>query len=374
VGGYTWQLSQALCRRCEVTLLTSHRLEITPVPGLTITQPFDGQDPRTLFRIVPELERLRPDWLLVQWDPYSYGARYTFNPYLPLALGVLKRKLPGLRIAVIVHETFVPATDLKHTLITAWQRLQLRVLGELADVLVFVIEAWSKRLKSWFPRARVLHLPVGNTIPRVEVDRARLRGELGLPSDALILGWFGRAQPSRNVESIHHAIAGAKRAGANPFVLHIGVGAGLAKEALRDVPQSKVVGTLPADGISRHLSAMDIYLAPINEGVSSRNTSVMAAFAHGLAVIGTAGESTDRIFHEHRDRALLLVDGGKREGFEAAAQRLSESAALRQSLGQAAERLVAEHFSWDAISERLLTALDTAPDRSKRRDVFARSV
>src|SRR5687768_13845742 len=191
VGDYTYQLSRALGGACDVTVITNRRKGIPPA-GIPVRQLFDRYRARTLFEIMPELERSKPDWVLLQYDPYSYGTPHSFNPYLPALMRRVRRRLPGTRIAAVVHETFVAPSNLRRALMTSWQRAQLWTLGRTADLLVFVVEAWANRLAAWFPNTSVLHLPVGNNVPTVPVDRSTLRQELGLPPDGLLLGWLGR--------------------------------------------------------------------------------------------------------------------------------------------------------------------------------------
>jgi glycosyltransferase involved in cell wall biosynthesis len=358
VGDYTQQLGRALAATCDVTIVTARRKAPRPT-DLPVIQAFRRDAPRDIFSAIPELERLRPDWVLVQYDPYSYGAWHSFNPYLPLMVRRLRRRLPSVRVASIVHETFVPPSNLRRLLMTSWQRAQLWTLGRASDLVVVVVEAWAKRLSTWFPNARVIHLPVGNNIPRVAVDPTTLRSELGLPNDRVILGWLGRTLEHRS-EWLTQAIRATADAGAAPFVVHLGMGGHQAAGVLNGVP-SKIAGVLSTHDLSRYLSALDIYLAPMAEGVSSRRTSVIAALAHGVPVVATAGVATDELFRTESGRALVLVDAERGPSFAETVARLAQSPGEREKLRHGAERLAASHFGWDSIAQTFLHHLEPAP-------------
>jgi glycosyltransferase involved in cell wall biosynthesis len=359
IGDYTFHLSGELGRSHEVTVVTTRRGNLQQPPGVELVRPFDGGDPKSVFAIVGELERLRPDWAVVQYDPYSYGTRHAFNPYLPAALALLRRRVPETRIAVVVHETFPEAKTLKAAVAQTWQRAQLLTLCRTAHLGIFVVEAWAKRFRSWAPRLRVAHVPVGNNIPRVPVDKRTLRAELGVPADAFVLGWLGRTHPTLDPDWVRQAIAGVELAGRKPFVVHVGVGAPDAERLLAGIP-SKIASVQPAPEISRHLSVLDLYLAPMREGISTRRTSVVAALSHGLPVLAASGPATDSIFREHHREAIWLVDPAHGESFGEASAHLVRSPELREQLANGAAAFALRAFSWPAIASELLAAMRAA--------------
>src|SRR5207244_1468495 len=113
--------------------------------------------PRSTAQIGRCVEADRPDWVLLQYNPFSYG-RWGLNPYLPLVMWRLRRRCPETRFALLVHEPFVPITSWKFAIETVWQRWQLWLLGQNADLIFFSIEPWAQRFRSWFPHKPVLHL------------------------------------------------------------------------------------------------------------------------------------------------------------------------------------------------------------------------
>jgi glycosyltransferase involved in cell wall biosynthesis len=357
IGDYTYGLARSLGATCEVTIVTNRRKGIPPA-GIPVRQVFERRRASTLSAVLPELEALRPDWLLLQYDPYSYGTSHSFNPFLPALLQRARRRFPRMRVGAVVHETFVAPSNVRRALMTSWQRAQLWALGKSSDLLVVVVDAWAKRLRTWFPKTEVVFLPVGNNVPALEVDRATLRASLGLPAEGVILGWLGRGGDHRH-ELLTGAIRATADAGAKPFVVHLGVGIDYAHSILDGFP-SKVAGLLSTEEISRHLSAFDVYLAPISEGISSRRTSIIAALAHRVPVATTVGPATDPFFFAENGRSLMLVDPARGESFAEAVRALACDADLRDRIGREAEAFAERHFSWRSIGEALAGHLASA--------------
>src|SRR6056297_3477403 len=114
-----------------------------------------------------------------------------------------RRSLPTTRVALMAHEDFVSAREsLPFAIMSLWQRPQFWALGHSADHVFLSIDAWAQKYQRWFPRTPVEHLPVGSNIPRRSISRAAARRELNLPDDAFVVGVFGSAHPSRQLDRI----------------------------------------------------------------------------------------------------------------------------------------------------------------------------
>ena len=358
VGDYSANLSQALAQRHEVTVFTTTKPALCRAGNAVLAPSFDGSDPRSTLRLVPKITLSSPDYVVVQYDPYSYGARYAFNPYLPWVVAQLRRRLPHSRIAVVVHETAVAPTSLKRAIMTSWQRAQLFSLGRAANVVVFPVARWVNRFSRWFPRTHCVHIPVGNNIP-ISARVADLRAKLGISPTAFVVGCFGRSASGGGLARIAAAAAGVRRAGRSPLIVHIGVGA----EAFARPPEGtthKVLGSLSPVEISRSLQIMDVCVTPFPDGISGRRTSALAALAHGVPVIAPAGLDTDDTFLAGDGRSMLLVHRDEPTHYEEAAHRLASSGDFREQLGRHALELVERSFSWRVISDGFLHALESA--------------
>jgi glycosyltransferase involved in cell wall biosynthesis len=101
---------------------------------------------------------------------------------------------------------------------------------------------------------------------------------------------------------------------------------------------------------------MDVFLFPQADGVSTRNTSVMAALAHGLAVVTYAPVPGNFDGYRVSDGAVVM-QGDEGAFVEAAVTIL---AAPRPSHPGPNAAYFAEHFSWPGIAARFLEALTAA--------------
>lgn len=354
IGDYTARIAAEISGKYAVTVLTNHGHPVARISGVEIDQSFSIARPRTLSRVVTSVKQNEPNWVLLQYNPFSFG-RWGFNLHLPLVMRAIGRS-GKTKVALMVHEPFVPLSTWKFAIMSVWQRWQLWMLGTCADVLFFSIEPWVYRFQKWFPSKPLVHLPVGSNILRISLDRAGARARLNIKDNATVLGLFGTLQASRMIECIRGA---AEAAGAQPppmQLLYIGPNAEAAKAFFPNTPLL-AEGPLDEDEVSRRFAAMDIYLAPYIDGISTRRTTLMTGLQHGVATVGTRGFLTDNMLLEEAGAAFLLADVDRPDEFNRCVLRLISDAALRAKIGAQGQRLYHEHFHWDRIAAKLTAAL-----------------
>jgi len=290
-----------------------------------------------------------PPWILLQYNPFAYG-RAGFAPgVVPDALALRHRT--GAPLAVMVHEAWVDMDDLRSTLIGTWQRLQLRSLLRFADMVMTSSEALAAELGRG-----AVHVPVASTITPPAASQEQARRQLGL-AEGLHVALFGRANASRALDYAERSIAAIAAApcGRELTVLNLGADAPPVR-----APAGVTVVTpgrrSPAE-LSLWLSAGDMLLLPFTDGVTTRRTTVMAALAHGRAVVGLHGPRTDRVLFEHPE-ALTLTPVGDHAALAAAAVQLAGDPGRLRRSGEAARRLYVERFDWPVIARHVRSALE----------------
>jgi len=97
----------------------------------------------------------------------------------------------------------------------------------------------------------------------------------------------------------------------------------------------------PAD-LSRSIAACDLMIQYYPDGVSTRQTSCMAALAHGRPVVTTSGRLTEPLWHE--SRAVALAPANDLPAMAALMHRLIDDGDERQRLGAAARELYDRRF------------------------------
>ncbi len=365
IGDYTANLTSEIAKSCQVRILTTAG-PYTPIPGVCIEEVFSVEEPESVRNLVHSIEADPPDCLLVQFNQFSYG-RWGWNPYLPLTLRRLRRQFPNMRQVVMMHEDFVPIINWKFAIMTTWQRWQFRALGCNADVVLFSIDPWAQRYRSWFPGRTVVHLPVGSNISPVSISREEARQRLGIGQETAVIGLFGTAHATRLL-GMARAVAEAATASARSpvsryrdiMVLYIGPHGDAVRTAMAGHPMI-TDGPLPSDEVSRRLAAIDVYLAPYQDGVSTRRGAMMAGLQHGLATVGTRGELTDSMLDEQHGRTLLLADVSSQDDFVTAALSLLDDDDQRHTMGQAASQWYHQEFAWPIIAEKLLKVISPSP-------------
>jgi len=110
-----------------------------------------------------------------------------------------------------------------------------------------------------------------------------------------------------------------------------------------------------SEDVSRLLGSATVFLAPIVDGVSTRRTTVMAALAHGLPIVGTDGPCTDEVLRTSEAFALSPPEDG--QAWIAQLERVLGDAALRARMGRAARALYESRFTWDRIAAAYLALL-----------------
>lgn len=294
------------------------------------------------------------DAAVLQYNPFSYGRR-GIAPWLPIAVNRLRRLPRRPVVALMAHETFVPALNWRWALMRTWHRLQLLALARSCHVIFVSVEAWVPVFGRIVGDRKIVHTPVGSNLPDGREDRSKLRGLLRAPPDCVVLATFGTGHPSHVTEHAAGAANATAAAGIPTLLLVLGHGAP-APLGLRSDVRIVRPGRLPEVELAGHLAAADILLAPFVDGVSSRRTTIMSALQHGVAVASTDGHLTDSALRAATS-ALTLVPAGDAEAFAAAVVELARSPHERSARGAAGRALYEAEFDWPIVAERIDHAL-----------------
>jgi glycosyltransferase involved in cell wall biosynthesis len=294
------------------------------------------------------------DSVLLQYNPFSYG-RWGFAPALIAALWRLRLRRRTPRIAVMVHEPYVPMTTWRSLLMGLWQRLQLRLVAGAADRVFSSTERFADMLVSGHYSRHVRHLPVGSTLPDMRPFRVAERERLGIPDDGLIVAMLGTGHPSRLAGYLERAVNAITARRGSVTVLNLGDGAPALPGLNSDV-RIHTPGRQSADALARQLASADLFLAPFVDGVSTRRTSVMAALQHAVPVVGTLGSTTDDLLRS--GDALCLVPAERADRFADAAVELALDLGRRRALGPSGRRLYKRCLDWPVIARSLVETLE----------------
>ena len=293
-------------------------------------------------------------WLLLQYNPWSY-ARWGVAPDLLGGVVALRRRLSG-PIALMVHEDWLAADDLKSAIIGGYQRMQLRALSRMVTVVMATTEHAARAIG---PSA--IHVPVASNItPTLPFDEARRT--LGV-EDKFVVALFGRGNPSRALDHAKAAIAALVRLRGAENVLVFNLGADA--PAIWISPSVTVVspGRLDSYDLSIRLAASDICLLPFTDGLSTRRTTLMAALAHGVPVLGLRGRASDGLLLQHRD-TISMTPAGDLTAYGQCASALATDRALLRAKGDRGRALYEARFSWEHVAASVIAAIENVSNRS----------
>jgi len=315
---------------------------------------------RGLATLAREIARAAPDWILVPYVPHAYG-RGGVNLALPLAL--VRERLKGRRVLLLVHELYADLSlfPLRHLVAALVQRAMFWLAVIAARGIAVSIESWTMRLRHAWPirwtRARIFHLPSPSNIEPVPTDREGVRRQFGIREEEIVLAFFGTLHISKKRLWLLRSVEALSAKGIPVRLLLIGPDSqellALATTEVRE--KILTLGYADAATVSRSLQASDIFLLPLDDGVSTRRSSLMAALSHGLPVVGTVGRLTDESLK--RSDALRLAPADDLEAFLRHVLILAEDAEQRQELAERGRALYHERYSWPVVVERLLPVL-----------------
>lgn len=285
IGHYTALFSKELVSHAESRILVPEGMDYEPIDGVTILPCFSTQSPEGIRGLIEPIAARQPDWVLLEFNPFMYGRR-GYAPQLIPTLRELKRRSPKTRLAAMIHERFAWG-DFKLKVMATWQIPMFLQLGNLADQIFISTSTWTRQFAVLFPRKPVQHLPVGSTIPHVGLSRDEARARLQIPESVVVVGVFGTAHVSRMLHLVREVLQASQAEGRDARLLYIGPNGETMRQVLGDMEPISTEGPLPFEEISRRFMAMDLYLAPFSDGVSTRRTSLMASLQHGIASVGT---------------------------------------------------------------------------------------
>ncbi|MGQ0602077.1 MAG: glycosyltransferase family 4 protein, partial [Anaerolineales bacterium] len=214
----------------------------------------------------------------------------------------------------------------------------------------------------------VARIPIGSNIPvqpPADFDRARFRAQMGVSPNEFLLGYFGFLNHSKGGDSLIRALAVLAERKARVKLALIGgragssdptdaaFGAAMEKLITRHGLENRIAttGFVSAMEVSAHLLACDAVVLPYRDGVSLRRGSLMAALAHGCAIISTIPRVS---IPELRDgENIRLVPPDSPAALVLAISELLDAPELCARLGAAA-RETAAAFRWEHIAARTL--------------------
>lgn len=222
------------------------------------------------------------------------------------------------------------------------------------DALIVNAEPIRQNFLAALPRLdprRVITLHDGVPRPERSAKAGALRRELGLPSDALVIGTLARLAVQKRLDRLFNTLASL------PAEVHcIVAGEGPEREALVDLAtRLGIRGRLHMLGfrsdIHAVLGALDLFV--LSSDVEGMANAMLEAMALGVPVVSTGVSGAAEALEPFPDGEVPGVITGFHEAeLAAAAGRLLADAPLRRRMGAAGVRRVAERFDFERMLDR----------------------
>ena len=376
VGAFSHELAQALIALGqEIFIFTDYRAAANGTPPdatgpLHITADAHSWGWGTLSRIRRWAQAQRLDVVNIQYQAAAYD--------MSAFIHVLPMRLDNVRVVTTFHDLLVPylfpkAGPLRYQAVLT--------LARSSDGVIVTNRGDYDRLASERAIASLEHIPIGsNIVPALPPDYNRnvWRAALGFQPNDIVVGYFGFLNASKGVETLLQGVRQARDKNLPVKLLMIGGRTRTSDPAniiyaregdhmvedLHLLDHIRWTGFVDETAVSGHLRAIDMIALPFRDGVSFRRGSLMAALAHGCAIITThpqvdvpdlIGEGAMRLIPPDSSTALCI-----------AIEDLADNPDLRAQMGEHAARL-AQEFTWEKIAvrtglyfERLLAGERTA--------------
>lgn len=368
MGDYTLMLAREMAALGhEIHILTSRKAYPFPQePGLTVQASVDRWGRWSSSRQsgsngrrgdTEALEWVRKNKIGVvniQYEPAAYNMQAAVN-FLPRNL------LNSVAVVTTTfHDLLVPYLFPKAGRLRKWVVYQMA--RDSSGIIVTNI-ADENELTHIGNMPLIRRVPIGSNIavkPPADYDRQQWREQLRIPPDAFLVGHFGFVNANKGVDTLAHALRLAVEKNLNVHLLMIGGAVGdsdvtniqqadQAQQLIGGLGIARRVhwtGFIQEEEVSGHLLACDALAFPYKDGASLRHGTLMAALAHGCAVITTfpQGETP-----ELTERQVRFVPPENPHRLAEAIYDLARDDRERARLGHAAAEM-ALNFRWDSIA------------------------
>jgi glycosyltransferase involved in cell wall biosynthesis len=311
-----------------------------------------GIAPRELPSAARDLEI---DALIIQYVPFLY-ARLGVSPSLVRAVRALTRA--GTKLSVIVHEPYVPLTRLPWIVTGPPMRWQFRAIVREAGAVYTPVPRYADLARRVARQGTAVSVaPVGATLPVSKEPREAAREALGIADGTQAIGVFS---PAAAGFASHWVRAAASRLGDRPDTVWLVFGYGQRRfaESLPTATRKLVLGDADPAAIGRAMRALDLAVAPYQDGLTFRRSGAMLALAHGVPLVSSTGP-------------LFDPDAGGLAACEATSGAFADRVAALASDPAARAQLVARTERFEAVASVNVLARMIVSDLAPRASLHA---
>ena len=341
----------------EVTLVTPARWTSEAATAgevaayYEVSHRFDLATVKSVYPNVRGVEKLAQG-MVGPRHPAVRRADVVYTRTIPILLGALAARRP------VVYETYRPWPDQQ-----PMSRPLFRWVGRQPDFLGAVLHshlAADSYARAGVPEEKLLpaHNGYDPSILQPASSQAEARRRCGLPLDRSVVVYTGRVAMKKGFDLV---LTMAEAMPETLFVLVGSEGRGPVERRAVRLPNVRMVPWLPTGETVPYLRAADVLLIPPTSGPLQRvgNTvlplKTFLYMAAGRAIFAPSTPDVRELLSDGVNAALVPPDDLRAALGQL--RRLLGAPALRERLGQAARRGVAD-LTWDRRAERVLWFID----------------
>lgn len=249
-----------------------------------------------------------------------------------------------------------------------------RVLDDAAAILC-VGQREQELTQERYPNKRVLYFPNGVSPERyAHGDRAAFRKKHRIPADAFVVVMVGRLDPQKNQAMAIEAVRQLRKKHPNLYLLMIGhvTDQNYRTELQFQIDRSACPGRMALiPGLDPSTNALvdayhaaDLFVLPSNH--EPFGIVILEAWAAGLPVIATRVGGIRSLVNDGVDG--LLVESGDSEALANSISQLATDQPLRRQLAEAGKKKAVKQYSWDRITDQLISVYEEVIDEHRRRN------
>ncbi len=361
VSEYVYYLSHELTKQgIQVFVITSKDRRVKLSNNVKVIPLVTKWSLFGLLKLINTIKDINPDFVSFQYVPYMYN--YYGIP-IWVVIFALWLRFKGFKLITTFHEICI-VFDLnpKYWIVAIIQRLIAYLISFASNKIIVSIE-YSRKILYPF-KNKIVQIPIGSNILPLDVPEEQknvLRKKIA-PNDEIIISTFGKIGHYRRDDILLEAIKKVKESKGGVLIklLFLGESSKVLKENLSgEINQLNLqsmvsfLGYLDANELYKHLLVSNIFVllnADIRGGISVKSSSVAAAYAAGLPIIGYKGLITDDFFRDGKN--ILFVKSLTANAIADSIMKLINNTDFRNNLANQALESYKKELAWDIISNK----------------------
>ncbi|MEN0047983.1 MAG: glycosyltransferase family 4 protein [Bacteroidota bacterium] len=347
VGDYTYFIAEQFVEHgheVHVICSDSKEIDVTQMEDISVYPIVDKWDRLGIDKAIKCIQEIQPDWVSLQYVPYSFSPKG--QPWAMIHFAKQVRKL-GVPLSTTFHEVCIRYEPRQFSRALS-QRIIARALARHSQKNITSIDFYVFYLKQWTKEVRMIQ--IGSNIPAIytpEEDQKELRQSITSDGEFLI-ATFGKRDHVALLNLFEQLVSIRP----NTKLLICGKTPKIKiKEQLKSNIHS--TGYLSREGVFQYLKCSDLFLqfSMGKGGVCNKSGSLAAAFAAGLPIVGNKGDMTNQSLVE--SGAVIFAPKKGRANLDALLEIIDNPVLLEQQAERA--ELYHERFlDWRTIYEEYI--------------------